>query len=174
LTDRVTTTSEGVRVQVRNRSGEPVSINGIGLDFSPGVPQDVAGVEPGHIGVACWPYSRHRGNEPKTLPLEVVDPEGFFTEPSIECPPGDEIEAAIYDFLSGRRGREGDPIVVARSALPNIREDDKLEQVAYAGAEEATVAVVRDGRTVATISLTRAEGGSWLVGGYYACASSGL
>jgi hypothetical protein len=70
LTKDVAVSRDGVHVRVDNKAGEPISLNGAGLDFSEGMDEQVALVPPGELKIACWPHSDHEGPEPETVAVQ--------------------------------------------------------------------------------------------------------
>ena len=175
LTPQVTAQADGVHVQVENRAGEPVSMNGLGLDFDEkGISEQVATEPPGTVRVACWPFSRHDGPEPPRQPLEILDPNRYWVNPEPECPAGALGLGAILDYGAGAEGETGDPVDIARRRLHGVRPEDVVERAGYPQARHAIVRVVRDGRPVAAATFQATAGGGWLLGGLDTCSGSGI
>lgn len=168
----VRTSPDGVHVRVDNRSGEAVTVNGIGLDFNDGVTEQVARSEPGEVKVACWPGSKHSEPEPSPVPVQIHDPEGHWTDSELECPKDDLVATDIRDYVSDAEGLQGEPEDLARQKIRYIQETDTVATVGYPDAEQRQVAVVRDGRTIAIVSFFEASGGGWLIGASGACDSA--
>ncbi|MGH2806236.1 MAG: hypothetical protein ACRDKT_03075 [Actinomycetota bacterium] len=174
LTESVVAQPDGVHVEVDNRTGEGLSLNGFALDFGEGTATQVANVPPGRIKVACYPFSMHRRPAPKGLPFEIDDPNGYWVSPELECPPGDMIASAINDFLGDGPGEQGDPVELTRENLRGLKEDDVIERAGYPESTQAVVRVVRDGNVIVTTNFHQPEGGGWNMGGYQACDSAGI
>ena len=172
LNDEVRTQPDGVHVQVDNRAGEFVSLNGLGLDFSEGITEQVARVAPGEEKIACWPGSKHRGPEPERIPIEVVDPDGYWVAAELECPRDELIADSILDYVMGSEGTQGDPEEITRERLKGLEPSDSITTVGYPDSESREVAVERNEETIAIVSFSRAEGGGWLLSSYSSCDSA--
>jgi hypothetical protein len=172
VNDEVRASADGVHIRVDNRAGEFVSLNGTGLDFGEGTKEQAARTPPGRIEVACWPGSKHRGPEPPTTPVRIVDPDGVWTESKLECPPGDMMGDAILDYGSASEGEQGEPEELARENLRGLNENDEIVTLGYPEAQFRSVGVVREGKTVAVVSFSPTEDGGWQIGGYSNCDSS--
>ncbi len=173
INEEVRASADGVHIQVDNRADEFVSLNGTGLDFSEGVTEQVARSAPGELKVACWPGSKHTDPEPKRLVIQIHDPEDYWTPSELECP-DQLIVSAVLDYISGPVGTKGDPEEIAREKVNGIEADDEIITVGYPEAEYRELAVKRDGETIALLSYSPAQEGSWLLGGYSACDSAGI
>jgi hypothetical protein len=166
----VVTSPDGVHFHVDNRAGEPVSLNGAGRDFRPGVSEQTALIPPGEYEIACWPSSKHSGQEPETQTVHVTDPNGLFVRPALKCPEGSpQAGGATLDYASDARGTKGEPVDIARDVLVGLESSDEVIAVGYPEAEFPQVAVLRDGKQVAHLRYSPAEKGEWLLGGYSAC-----
>jgi hypothetical protein len=173
LTPEVAAQPDGVHVIVHNRAGEPVSLNGLGLDFDEGVSEHVSHVSPGRLGIACWPYSQHRGKEPEPVPLRVRDPHQYWVTPELECESG-LVGSSISDFAAGSPGEEGQPVDLARQHLEGLEATDVVEAAAYPESPNPVVRVVRGRDTVATVSFIPGKGGGWLLAGSEICSETGI
>ncbi|MDQ4095952.1 MAG: hypothetical protein M3174_07100 [Actinomycetota bacterium] len=164
---------DGVHVTVHNRTGEGASINGFGIDVGSGTSDQVSRVAPGQIQVACWAYSDHGGKRPQEHALEILDPEGVWVDPELDCPPGNKnlIESAILDYVAGAESEFTDPVAAARDYFKNLEGDDIVELAGYPEADPPVVRVVRDGRVVATAGFLRADDGGVIVETHAICAS---
>ena len=172
--EEVQASPDGVHIRVDNRAGESVSINGAGLDFAEGVTEQVASSAPGELKVACWPGSMHAGPEPDRLAIQIHDPESYWIPSELECPKDELVASATLDYVSDSVGTKGDPVEIAREKVKGIEADDGILTVGYREAEYRQVAVERDGVTIALLSYSPAQEGSWLLAGYSACDSAGI
>jgi hypothetical protein len=172
LTPSVRARPDGVHVLVRSRLDEPATVNGFGIDVSPGRRSAVLSIGPGIVGVACWPYSQHRSKEPTTSALEVVDPQGLYVDPDLECD-GDGFEATAVDFASP--GPKGGliPLEEARRQINGLAPDDDLIHGGYPEQPTPPVLVVRDDAVIAHISFGL-WGSDWVHAGSRMCGESGL
>ena len=172
LTPTVRARPDGVHVFVRSQLDEPASVNGIGVDVSPGRWSDVLSIEPGTIDVACWAFSQHGKEEPATTPLEVVDPEGMYVDPELACS-GGMIRGTISDFIAPAPKDALIPLDEARRQIGGLASDDEVIHGGYP--EEATpqVLVVRDEAVIASISFGL-SGTDWVHMASSVCDESGL
>ena len=171
-TDRVQAMPDGVHIRVDNRAGEDVSLGGI--DFPEGVGERVERFEPGRQEVACWPFSRHESPEPEPLPIQVLDPEGYWRSSELECAPGEMESAVTIDYFAEAKGKRGDPEEITRKTVTGLESGDEILTVGYPDAENRKIAIVRDGKMIAVFSYWPAQKDSWLVGDYSTCESSGI
>ncbi|MPZ68657.1 MAG: hypothetical protein GEU71_03920 [Actinobacteria bacterium] len=171
----VTVQEDGFHVRMDNQTGEPVSMNGLGWDFSEGVSTETLPTPPGPLEIACWPYSEHEsGEEPPTTDISVLDPDGVWVSPEVECGTGMQ-QSVIFDHFFASPGRKGDPVDLARDVLHNLKADDVLERAGYPGEEQrVTVRVQRGGKTVAGVSYDLAENGGYLLSGANICDATGI
>jgi hypothetical protein len=173
LTREVAARPDGVHVLVRNRTGEPISMNGLGLDFDEATSEQVSEVAPGEVGIACWPYSQHRDEEPKRIPLHVEDPNDYWVSPELECD-SSLVGSTINDFIMDSAGEEGKPVDLARKHLEGLRATDVVELAGYPESPTPLVRVVRGPDTVATVSFIAAKSSGWLLAGSDICSQSGI
>jgi hypothetical protein len=174
VTDRVRAQADGVHVQVDNRAGEFVSINGVGLDFKKGVSEQTARAAPGELKVACWPGSMHEEPEPERQPVEIVDPDGHWVAAELECPRDKLAASAILDYASDSIGIQGDPEDITRSKMEGLEDGDEITTVGYPESAPREIAIERSGETIALVSYSRAHKGGWFLDGYDTCDSSGI
>lgn len=167
--------ADGLHVRMDNRTGEPVSMNGLGWDFSEGVSTEVLPVPPGPIGIACWPYSEHDGgDEPTLVDISILDPNGLWVDPELECIVGPESNM-IFDHFFASPGERGDPVEIARGVLHDLEKDDVVERAGYPDEKQrVTVRVQREGKTVVAVYLDLAENGGYLLGGANICDATGI
>jgi len=181
LTPEVLAQPDGVHLVVESRLDEPASlIGGFGFDVDPGVSEWTLQTGPGDLAVACWPFSDHgSGEEPDTLPLQVLDPDGLYIAPAeLECSNGMQW-TTIMDFIDMTTGISDDPVDAVRQSLRGLQAGDvvSLHRSGYPEADtqgHGTVVVSRDGRAVALIGLSLADDGRWLLNGGQGCANSGV
>jgi hypothetical protein len=174
INDRVKALPDGVHIQVDNRAGEFVSLNGTALDFSEGVTEQVARSEPGELKIACWPVSKHTGPEPEGIAIEIHDPENYWSPDELECAEGELITNSTIDYFADAQGPTGNPEDIARKTVAGIKTGDEIVTVGYPKAESREVAVDRDGKTIALLRYWPAQKGGWLLEGYSTCESSGI
>jgi len=175
LDDTVKASADGVHIQVDNRAGEFVSLNGTAIDFGEGITEDVAQVAPGEAKVACWPGSMHRGPEPKRLPVTVIDTAGHWRPGELGCGEDSLIAGQTNDYADGSPGIEGEPVDIVRENTPGLEEGDEVVPIGYPEANYGrAVGVKRDGAFVAIIGFTPTDKGRWLIGGGSTCADSGI
>lgn len=174
VNDEVGVQADGIHIQVDNRADEFVSLNGVGLDFPEGTTTQIAQAAPGELAIACWPGSMHEGPEPERVTVHVHDPDNHWTFAELECPGEEGIVSTAGDFAPDSEGISGTPEEIARAEAKGIEDTDAVESVGYPDADRRQVAVQRNGRTVALLSLSLAPNGGWLLGGYSACSSSGI
>lgn len=164
----------GLDVRMDNRTGEPISMNGLGWDFSEGVSTETLPVPPGPIGIACWPLSKHGGDEPPLIDISILDPNGLWVDPELECVVGPESNA-IFDHFFASPGKKGDPVEIARGVLHDLEKDDVVERAGYPDEKQrVTVRVQREGKTVVAVYLDVAENGGYLLGGANICDATGI
>jgi hypothetical protein len=174
VNDEVRASPDGVHIQVDNRAGEFVSLNGTGLDFSEGVTEQIARAAPGELRVACWPGSKHTDPEPEPIAVRIHDPEGHWIPGELECPRDELIVASTLDFASNSDGHRGDLEEIVRETVEGVGSDDTIRTVGYPQAEYREVAVERNEETIALLSFSPGSNDGWLLGGYSACSSAGI
>jgi hypothetical protein len=174
LNNHVRALADGVHIQVDNRAGELVSLNGVRLDFSEGVTEQVAHPAPGEVRIACWPGSMHEGREPERVAIRVHDPDDHWIPGELECSRDRQIAATTLDYFGAAQGTVGDPEEIAREKMKGIADDDIVSTVGYPRAEYREIAVERNDETIALLSFSPAPNGGWLLDSYLACASARL
>lgn len=180
-TPEVLAQRDGVHLVVDSRLDEPASlIGGFGFDVDPGVSEWTLQTGPGNQAVACWPFSDHgSGEEPDSVPLQVLDPDGLYVAPAeLECS-GDMQWATILDFLDMTTGISDDPVDAVRRSIEGLQPGDgvSLHRSGYPEADtegQGSVIVNRDGRAVALFGVSMADDGQWLINGGQGCADSGV
>lgn len=158
VTPNVLVRPDGVHVKVVSHLDEPASINGWGFDVDPGTSRHVSGKAPGTIETACWPFSEHgSGVEPRTLPIEVLDPDDTYVDGEVACD-GNAMSWIADYFTAPDREAGRVPLDVARAGLRGVEADDEIRYAGYPAAEDPGVVVVRDGVVVASVSFARFDG----------------
>ena len=169
-TDTVQPQPDGVHLRVRNDFDEPVSV--AGFDANPGITKWVFSSGPGTMKLMCWPFSQHgSGDEPRRIPLEIVDPLGLYVDGSLPC----EIEQhTIVEWVEDPIDEGPPPLDVAREAIDGLRPDDVLRVDGYPEEAGGSVIVIRKGEIVARYDIERFEGKPWDVVSGSACEDTGL
>jgi hypothetical protein len=142
------------------------------MDFSEGVTEQVTGAEPGTLHIACWPFRKHGGPEPETVPIEIHDSEGYWDSGDLECR-GDAVQGGIMDYLE-LDGTKGDPEEIARRSSGGIKPSDDVTTVGYPEGNPRLIAVIRGGRRIGLLRYAGAPKGGWYLEGYSSCPSAGL
>ena len=143
---------DGVHLTVDNRADETASVNGLSVDAPVGETSHVVSAAPGRVDVACWPGSRHEETEPPTTSVTVVDPKGFWTSPTLQCPPGSGTSNQILEYAGDATGEQGDPVELFRQfrrRTGDLGKDDVFKLGGYPAAPDPVVLVLRDRRTIA-------------------------
>jgi hypothetical protein len=103
----------------------------------------------------------------------VVSPAGLTPTPATpDCGDAGAV-SGISDYGAGAKGLVGDPVDLARDHFQRLLDTDVVQLVSQ-GDEQATVAVVRDGTTVATAVYDSDGQGGWLLSEVTRCQDSGL
>ena len=163
---------DGVHVLVRSQLDEPASVNGLGVEVEPGRRSDVVSIGPGTIGVACWPYSDHGSGEPPTTPLEIVDPDGLYVDPALDCSDGRFASMAI-DFANPGPKAGVVPLEEARRQIGGLSEDDQVVYGGYPEQRVRPVLVIRDEDVIANIGFGLL-GSDWVQTGSNVWVESGI
>lgn len=177
LTPVVRPQPDGVHFVVENRTDEDLYfLVLLGLqeqDVAPGETVEVAGsVAPGPAEAGCYSPEEAKPAPDDLVSLEVVDPHGLWTSPELECQ-GSMAWSLTIDYIPGA-GEPGTPEQVVEKRVKGLRPGDEIRRARYPQEDRPVVAVVRDGRTVATIQLSPGVGGGWLVDAGEGCADEGL
>jgi hypothetical protein len=172
-TPQVVVQPDGVHVRILSRLDEPASINGFGFDVDHGERTHVAGIAPGVIRTACWPFSQHgTGEEPPTSPIEVLDPGGTFVSGELDC--AGMASSMIADFMEAPLDAGPVPLDEARRRITGLQPEDALVHTGYPEDDDPGVAVRRDGEVVATFGFVTFDGERWSIAGATICESSGI
>jgi hypothetical protein len=170
-TPQVVVQPDGIHVRILSRLDEPASINGFGFDIEEGDMSHVTGRAPGVIQTACWPFSRHGGEEPATTPLEVLDPQGIYVDGEIECT--GMASSMVADFIEAPIDDATIPLDAARAAIEGPEDTDEVRYAGYP-ARRGPVIVLREERVVASFGFSTFDREHWVVASATICESSGL
>ena len=163
--------SDGVHLDVENRTGEQASIDGFPLDVGEGRQKAVVKTPPGRLKVACNPFSQHRGSKkPVKYDLELVDPEDHWVSTELECETDEVVTTTSY---APEPIGDGDPAVAVGEIVKGLRPDDVVEPAGYLQAPVPAVRIVRDSKVVGVIGLAETEDGLGIEG-TSTCASARL
>jgi hypothetical protein len=92
----------------------------------------------------------------------------------LECE-GDVTWSQVNDYIVGANGTSGNPVDIAHDVVKGLEPTDEIVGVGYPDREDAaSVAIVREGSTIAIASFERASDGGWLLGGGQGCDASGI
>ena len=163
--------ADGVHLRIDNTSGTNLSfqMDSLGGDNADiGTTDLVAQLAPGTQRVRCQDPFGDRGSAFGWVSLEVVDPNGYWVDPALDCN-GGMIGSSNIDYAQQPAGIL-DPIEAGRNALQHyIQEGDELKLAGYPESKgQRTVVLVRDGRVVASVRLQRGTVG-WFNPGISAC-----
>ena len=176
-TRQVAASRDGVHVELRNESGAEQIVHvaagdsSQGEGFPEGAHTRVWDLPPGPATVSCADPEDTSGAG-AAAPFEIVDPESVWVPTAIDC--DGEVTTSTLDYFAGAPGLQGEPGEVVRASGEGgvqIEARDVVERAGYPEAGDAPVVrVVRDGRTVATVTLMPSDDGGWLVSTVSACA----
>jgi len=95
-------------------------------------------------------------------PVEIVDPDGVWVSSELDC---ESASTATFDWIAGAPGRKGDPAEIVRAeSEARLEPGDVVELAGYPEARDAPVVrIVRDGRTIAAVTLLQSDDGGWLI-----------
>ncbi len=158
-----------MHVRVVNRLNEPASLNGLGFDVDPGASSWIAG-KPGTLGIACWPFSDHRGPEPATVSLTVQDPEHWYVEGELQCAADDDGSALDLELVPTYKGDPEASISPeeARPLIVGLLPEDEVVLPGFPDASHDGVVVIRDGRPIARVGFALIDG-QWVQRGGQVC-----
>lgn len=159
---------DGLHVHIRNTSGADrlFDVEGVGGDSAPSVEGfQVWRVPTGTARFNCGPP----GADP--VAVEIVDPAGYYVSDTLDCP---SATRGSIDYGAGTAGQKGDVLVVARGQIGGLRAGDRVERAGYPRADQPSVRVVRDGKTVAVAGYDPDGAGGWLLSGTSVCDGTGL
>jgi hypothetical protein len=85
------------------------------------------------------------------------------------------MSVAYLDHAPGTQGEVGDPVEVVRGGLRGLLDGDVVEVAGYPEyGTEALVRVMRAGRIVAVVHLSRTTAGGWLLDRIVRCPDAGV
>lgn len=172
-TDAVKPQLDGVHLEIVNDTGEDRSLSviesqgggGLGESAPAGTSTLVVALAPGTLEVSCADL---REKEPTGSRLEVVDEDGVWISTTLDCTDG---FSGTADYVPGAKGKD-DPLAAAEKALVAYRQnDDDVEPAGYPDAPTPVYRLVRDGETLATVSLLDDGSGGWLADTVTGCSS---
>jgi hypothetical protein len=169
LTPRVAAQPDGVHIVVTNTSSVDLSlqIEGVGGDNADvGEHELVWPLAPGPVRVRCLDPTADAGSEGGYGSLEVVDPDGVYVSPELEC--SNAVTMFVDDFGEGV-GDHDDPADVARAHLTGLADDDVVERAGYPDSPEPVIRIVRDGVVVGRLDLFPDSQGGWLLSSLERC-----
>ncbi len=176
-TTEVQAQGDGVHLVVQNRlpydPGLIVAFDGegTGRDLEPdGVTRLTLAIPPGGFTVACrlgpdMPVEDVLSVAPR---LQVVDPEGLYVSPTLEC------SGETVGEVASPGGVEAgtDPVQVATDALAHfLAPDDVVEVAGYPEAVPRLMRVIRGGSVIMRVELVLREDGTWTSDVVERCAS---
>jgi hypothetical protein len=153
---------DGVHLDIDNRAGGQVSIDGFPLDVANGRHKEVVRTPPGRMKVACNPFSQHKGSKkPVKYDLELVDPEDHWSSTELEC----ETDAVVVttSYAPEPIGDE-DPAGAVEEMVKGLKPDDVVEPAGYLQADVPTVRIVRDSKVIGVIGFAETDDGLGIEG----------
>ena len=128
----------------------------------------VLDLHPGPVQVSCYDPRREDPSEISGEPLEIVDEDGIWISPRLDC---EQVVAQVLDYMVGARGTKGPPLDAARSFAEEQGLSGEVEPAGYPEWESPVYRVVRDGRVVSTIVLLPDGAGGWLLSQVDRCSA---
>lgn len=171
---------DGVHISVENRATSPVVLDYTDArgayrtePIDPGVGELTLGIAPGPARIGCRAAANPTGRS-DLKPLQIEDPLNLWISPDLECQNG-SVSQLDSDHPPGAPGRRGNPIELAIIHLPfSPLPEDEIRRAGYPegpGFHGELVAIVRGGRTIATVFLLEAADGGWLTSRIESCAA---
>jgi hypothetical protein len=177
-TPEVRPQTDGVHVHIVNTSGKDLTFTvelpgGGGRGDSAPLHEGilVLPIDPGTARLGCSDFEKEI--EPALASLDVLLPEGRYVANYLQCAPGEG--AVSQDSLStaGAKGEDADPVDIIKSSKADlIQPGDEVLRAGYLNEEEASVALVREDRTVALFHFFPTRKGGWLGDSESRCASA--
>jgi hypothetical protein len=187
LTPEIRPQRDGIHLEIHNHGGDrgefylvdPHGGNEIGGLPEDGVRENVSSFGPGPLQIGCAGYAGGfsydgTGSE-RHARLTIVDPEGLWTEPELECGDGRRRRTIPTDRLATEGPGVQPPVErLIREFVPGIEPGDVIERPRYPDSQFKieTRTLVRDGRRIARLYLSRG-GGVWSVMPYV-CPGYGI
>jgi hypothetical protein len=166
---------DGVHVLIDNRLGFDTGFAtrfgngaGAGENAPQGESAHVLQAPPGTVEIGCY-ASEGALDQPELQPFDVVDPDGVYRSVELDCA---SVVSGTGDYAEGAQGLTGAPTDLARDRFDDaygLAAGDVVERAGYPQSGTPIVRLVRDGRTLATVSYLGAEDGGWLQETLSAC-----
>jgi len=148
--------ADGVHLDIENRAGDQVSIDGFPLDVGPGRHKEVVSMPPGRMKVACNPFGKHGGSKPVRYDLELVDPENHWISTELECETDAVVASTSY---APEPIGDGDPAEAVVEVVKGLKPDDVVELAGYLQADVPAVRIVRDSKVVGVVGFAETDDG---------------
>jgi DNA-directed RNA polymerase specialized sigma24 family protein len=162
--------ADGVHYSVTNGSDVPVTFRGAAT-LAPGATADfVMGDDPGTATVACHPVSRKRPRADEVVDVVVHDPRRYWLSYGLVCSAS---QTHGFGESGGRRKLPPAPPedLVREQYDELILPADVVRRTGYPQGDSRTVAVIREGGTVAIALVVAADDEGWYVDGFAACSA---
>jgi hypothetical protein len=148
---------DGVHLDIENRAGDQVSIDGLPLDLGPGRHKEVVSTPPGKRKIACNPFSQHGGSKkPVRYDLELVDPEDHWISTELECETDAIVASTSY---APEPIGDADPAEAVEEVIKGLKPDDVVELAGYLHADAPAVRIVRDSKVVGVVGFAEIDDG---------------
>jgi hypothetical protein len=128
----------------------------------------VLDLHPGPVQVSCYDPRREDPSEIPGEPLEIVDEEGIWVSPRLDC---GQVVAQVLDYMVDARGTTGPPLDAARSFAEEQGLTGEVEPAGYPEWESPVYRVVSGGRVVSAIVLLPDGAGGWLLSQVDRCSA---
>lgn len=185
LTPEVRPQPDGVHVVLDNRTGQDLALSFDSGYWDGGDNANMGSTEyvwlapPGPVDLACF-GKREEPNLQAGASFQVIDPDGLWVSPSLECEPGAHVVSTEGgSYASPPPGDPRDPVEIAKEERFAPFGPGEVEAAGYPEAEHRLVRLIRDGRTVAVAEYVDASfaggepGSGWVESGYEACDERG-
>jgi hypothetical protein len=132
-------------------------------------------IPPGDSSVVCLPDGSTDPTDVPAADFSVVDPNGYWADPVLDCPPGDHVNDVAAFVGVGAKGV--DAAATVRGMLTGINPADSVRVPFYidgGGAKDLRYVIVRDGRTVGIAHIDRVPGAPSDNIAAQVCSSSGI
>jgi hypothetical protein len=171
LTPRVRPQPDGVHLEIQNETRVELSFKvddpgsgGGGFDI-PG--SSVMDLHPGEVRVACYDGYREDPSEIPGEPLDIVDEDGVWVSPRLDCT---EAVSGHADYVEGAQGEKGDPAEIVRRYAAKHGLAGDVERAGYVGSGMPVFRLVSGGDVMATVELLADGDGGWLVSTVEQCS----
>ncbi len=174
-TERIRPQPDGVHFRTDNRTDGALSfqIDDIGGTNAPPGLHEVEGGEPwsiapGTVRLRCQAPEEDAGAEGGFATMTIEDPGGLWVPDRVEC---QRVVGSDGGYRAAGAGSRGDPLELAREQFTRlIRPGDEVRKAGYPQAPDPTFALVREGKTFATVQVNRDGQGGWFVGTTATCS----